>query len=165
MKSYTIRAAMPSDGDRVAEMAAALSAHEGEPPPPFDAETFRRHGFGARKRFEALVAEMNGEGATPGDLVGYALYADLFHVGIGAPGLHMIDLFVEPGCRRLGVGRAMMAALSHICRERDGTWITWQCLPSNDEAMAFYETIRGRRFNAANFELAGDALIRLAGDI
>ena len=77
-------------------------------------------------------------------------------------GLHMIDLFVEPSYRRLGLGRRMLAALAKICVERDATWITWQCLPSNAEAMAFYEDIGGRRFNAANFELAGPNLVRLA---
>lgn len=164
MKGYRIRPAVPSDGERVAEMAAALSAHEGEPPPPFDAEAFRRFGFGPMQRFEALVAEADAVPGRGTDLIGYALYADMFHVGIGTPGLHMIDLFVEPESRRTGVGRGLMAALARICREREGTWITWQCLPSNAEAMTFYNRIRGRRYDAANFELAGAALERLAAE-
>jgi len=166
MKNVEIRPGTPSDGERVAEMAAALSAHEGEPPPPFDAEIFRRFGFGPERRFEPLVAEVFGDASRGGDrggeLVGYVLFSNLFHVGLGAPGLHMIDLFVEPSYRRLGLGRRMLAALAKICVERDATWITWQCLPSNAEAMAFYEDIGGRRFNAANFELAGPNLVRLA---
>ena len=161
MSGFEIRPARPSDGERVAEMAAALSAHEGEPPPPFDAAAFRRFGFGAERRFEAVIAEENSAASRLGEAIGYALYCDLFHVGLGTPGLHMIDLFVEPRCRRLGVARGLMATLARVCRERDGTWITWQCLPSNAEAMAFYDRIRGRRFNAANFELAGDALTEI----
>ena len=166
MENINIRPGNPSDGERVAEMAAALSAHEGEPPPPFSAETFRRFGFGEERRFESLVAEIMGGSAQGedrgGELAGYVLFSNLFHVGLGAPGLHMIDLFVEPRFRRLGLGRRMLAALARICREREATWITWQCLPSNAEAMAFYEDIGGRRFNAANFELAGPNLVRLA---
>jgi ribosomal protein S18 acetylase RimI-like enzyme len=158
MNDYRIRPAEPSDGERVAEMAAALSAHEGAPPPPFDAGTFRRFGFGEGRRFEAIIAEDQALAAGPGAAIGYALYNDMFHVGLGTPGLHMIDLFVEPGCRRMGVGRGLIATLARICRERDGTWMTWQSLPSNTEAMAFYDHIKGRRFNAANFELAGEAL-------
>lgn len=162
MKNVEIRPGTPSDGERVAEMAAALSAHEGEPPPPFDAEVFRRFGFGDGRRFESLVVEVAGEFDRGGGLVGYVLFSNLFHVGLGAPGLHMIDLFVEPSMRRLGLGRRMLAALAKICVERDATWITWQCLPSNAEAMAFYEDVGGRRFNAADFELAGPNLMRLA---
>lgn len=157
MENINIRAGDPSDGERMAEMAAALSAHEGEPPPPFDAETFRRFGFGPERRFESLVVEI-----ADGELVGYVLFSNLFHVGLGAPGLHMIDLFVEPRFRRHGLGRGMLGALARICREREATWITWQCLPSNTEAMAFYQDIGGRRFNAASFELAGVNLARLA---
>lgn len=162
MSGYEIRQARPSDGERIAEMAAALSAHEGEPPPPFDATTFRRFGFGEGRRFETVIAERGDPATRPGGAIGYALYCDLFHVGLGTPGLHMIDLFVEPRCRRLGVARSLMATLARICQEREGTWITWQCLPSNAEAMGFYDRIKGRRFNAANFELAGDALTRIA---
>lgn len=167
MKNVKIRPGEPADGERVAEMAAALSAHEGEPAPPFDAAMFRRFGFGPERRFESLVAQASADteraGGPDGALVGYLLFSNLFHVGLGAPGLHMIDLFVEPGFRRLGLGRRMLGALAGICRERDATWITWQCLPSNAEAMAFYENIGGRRFKAANFELAGVDLARLAG--
>jgi len=168
MKNVRIRPGHPSDGERVAEMAAALSAHEGEPPPPFDAEIFRRYGFGAGHRFESLVAEVweNSDPQTERGrtLAGYLLFSNLFHVGLGAPGLHMIDLFVEPRFRRFGLGRRMLAALARICHDREATWITWQCLPSNTEAMAFYENIGGRRFNAANFELAGPTLARIAGE-
>lgn len=120
-----------------------------------------RFGFGAERRFEALIAEETGPSGH-GDAIGYALFCDMFHVGLGTPGLHMIDLFVEPRCRRFGVGRGIVAALARLCRGRDGTWMTWQCLPSNVAAMAFYDRIKGRRFNAANFELAGDALAAIA---
>ena len=47
MSGCQIRPAVPSDGQCVAVIAAALSAHEGEPPPPFDADSFRRYGFAA----------------------------------------------------------------------------------------------------------------------
>jgi GNAT superfamily N-acetyltransferase len=161
MKGYQIRVAVPSDGERIAEMAAALSAHEGEPPPPFDAAAFRQFGFGAERRFEALIAEATGPLGL-GDVIGYALFCDMFHVGLGTPGLHMLDLFVEPRCRLFGIGKGFVAALARLCQARDGTWMTWQCLPSNVAAMSFYDRIKGRRFNAANFELAGDALAKVA---
>lgn len=156
MNGVNIRAALPSDGERVGEMAVALSAHEGEPPPPFGPEEFRRYGFGAERRFDTFLAEWHG------DVIGYVLYCDSFHVGLGTPGLHMIDLYVEPAHRGSGAGRGLIGALSRVCLERGGTWLTWQCLPSNAVALDFYDRIGARRFAAANFELADDALAAMA---
>ena len=156
MSGVSIRVARPSDGERVAEMAAALSAHEGEPPPPFGPDVFRRYGFGPGRRFDTLLAEARG------DVIGYVLFCDSFHIGLGAPGLHMIDLFVETEHRGSGAGRRLVGALSRVCLERGGTWLTWQCLPSNQVALTFYERIGARRFTAANFELSEDALAAMA---
>lgn len=152
-----IRPIRDEDAERVSEMAAALSAHEGQPPPPFSPADIRRHAFGSPRRFEGLVAD------TGKDLVGYVLFTDSFNVGIGTPGLHMLDLYVEPDHRRHGTARRLMAAISRICVERDGTWITWQSLPSNYVAIDFYDIVGGRRYRAANFELSGRALSDLAG--
>ena len=44
-------------------------------------------------------------------------------------------------------------------------WIIWQCQPGNVEALEFYDRINGRRFAAANFELAGDALAAIADTV
>ena len=140
-------------------MAAALSAHEGEPPLPFDVDPFRRYGFGEERRFDLILVEDKGP------VIGYALFCHSFHVGVGTPGLHMFDLFVEPSHRRSGAGRRLAGALSRVCLERGGTWIIWQCQPSNVEALEFYGRINGRRFAAANFELADDALAAIADTI
>lgn len=151
-----VRAMQPADAERVAEMAAALSAHEGQPPPPFGAAEVLRYGFGAEKRFDGLVARLAGE------TVGYALYFDSFNVGLGTPGLHMIDLYVEPRARARGVGRALVAAVAAEALRRGGAWVVWQSLPSNALALAFYRRIGGRQYQAADFELAGEALSELA---
>jgi len=140
-------------------MVAALSAHEGEPPSPFDADSFRRYGFGAERRFDLILAEDQGQ------VIGYALSCDSFHIGVGTPGLHMIDLFVEPPRRRSGAGLRLVGALSRICLERGGPWIIWQCQPGNVEVLKFYDRINGRPFAAANFDLAGDALAVIADTV
>jgi hypothetical protein len=41
-------------------MTAVLSAHEGEPPTLFDVDSFRLYGFGAERRFDAILAEDQG---------------------------------------------------------------------------------------------------------
>ena len=142
-----VRAMTAEDAPRISEMAAALSAHEGQPPAPFSADDVLRWGFGEEKRFDGLVAVSEEE------TIGYALYHDSFSVGLGTPGLHMLDLFVEDAARGRGAGRALIAQLSRICLTRGGSWLTWQALPNNAIAMDFYRAIGARRFIAANFEL------------
>lgn len=145
-----VRAMTQDDAPAVARMAMALSEHEGVAAPPFDAEAVRRWGFGPDRRFDGLVAELEGR------IVGYALFHDGFHVGQGAPGLVLMDLYAEPPVRRRGVGRALMAAVAEAARRRRGTWVAWQVHPDNVEGLAFYRAIGARRYRAADFELPVD---------
>src|SRR3546814_17564490 len=73
--TVSVRPMVPEDASEVARMAAALSAHEGQPPPPFDAGTIMRWGFGPGRRFERLVAVADGRTA------GYQLVPDGFPGG------------------------------------------------------------------------------------
>lgn len=148
--TVTVRPMAVADAADIARMAAALSAEEGADPPPFDADAVRRWGFGDDRRFDGLVAEIGGK------TVGYALFHDGFHVGKGAPGLFLMDLFTRPEARRRGVGRALMMALVDAARRRGGCWVVWQVQPDNSDALAFYRHIGGRRYRAADFELEID---------
>ena len=60
-----IRAIRPNDADAVVAMAAALSAHEGKAPPPFDVAAFRRHGFGARAGTGGTALSTQGVSRAP----------------------------------------------------------------------------------------------------
>lgn len=147
-----VRAMTAEDAGRVVEMIAALSAHEGAPPPPIDREALVGWSLGEQPRFSALVAE------TGGAVIGYALFHDGFHIGRGSPGTLLMDLFVEPAHRRRRVARALIAAVARATAERGGDWITWQAHPRNVEALAFYEAVGARRYAAADYELADTAL-------
>ena len=105
-----VRPMVVGDASEVARMAAALSAHEGAAPPPFDAATIERWAFGPDRRFDGLVAMADNRH------VGYALFHDAFHVGQGAPGLFLMDLYTDPVARRQGVGRALVDAVAAIAR-------------------------------------------------
>lgn len=153
---FSIRAMDAADADRVIAMIAALSAHEGAPPPSFDADALIRWGLGEHARFSALVAERRAK------IVGYALFHDSFHIGRARPGSVLMDLFVDRGHRRRGIARALLAAVARATRARDGDWVTWQAHPRNVEALAFYEMIGARRYAAADFELADQAMERIA---
>ncbi|UUX49145.1 GNAT family N-acetyltransferase [Nisaea acidiphila] len=153
---FAIRALQESDAERVAEMAAELSAHEGMPPPPFGPDDVLKYGFGLSKRFDGIVAESGS------DLIGYTLFIDSFNVGLGTPGIHMLDLFVENRARGSGAGRALIAAVAAETIAREGAWLVWQCLPANKTAINFYHHIGSRQYQAADFELSSERLTDLA---
>lgn len=147
-----IRPMIAADAERVVAMIAALSAHEGAPPPPMQAADLIGWSLGEDARFSAIVAEIDGTA------IGYALFHDGFHIGRGRPGTLLMDLFVEPGFRRRRIARALLAAVARATLERGGDWITWQAHPRNAEALAFYESVGARRYAAADYELADTAL-------
>jgi len=158
MDNITIRVGSPSDADGICALAEELSAHEGAASPMFTPLDFKRFGFGKEQRFYSIVAESGKK------IVGYLFFCDSFHVGLGSPGLNMLDLFVEKKFRQMGIGKKLMQALSLECTRRHGNWITWQCQPSNETALKFYQKMGGRRYAAIDFELAGIALQRLVGN-
>lgn len=142
--------------DDLLRMMAALSEHEGAPPPPMSGAEIRRWGLGEQARFGGLVAERGGR------IVGYIFHHDGFHIGQGKPGLVLMDLFVEADHRGRGVGSALMAALARTAQERHCGWISLQVHPDNPGAMDFYRAIGARRYRAADYEIAGMDLRALA---
>jgi len=156
MSSIKIRDAMKSDAKIICDMAAALSAHEGVTDPRFTPADFEKYGFGEKKQFNSLVAELGEQ------VIGYLIFCDSFHIGLGTPGFNILDLFVGNEFRRNGVGKKLLSALSLYCIETGGTWITWQCQPKNETALHFYRAIGGRQYTSLDFELTDSALSNLA---
>src|SRR5206468_5251568 len=72
----------------------------------------RRHGFGRRRYFEALICR---RGRTA---VGFALYFFTYSTFLGRPTLYLEDLFVLPEERGRGAGRALLAELARIAMRR-----------------------------------------------
>ena len=154
-----VRSAYPDDAEAVATMASALSAHDGYGPGAFDAAAFRRDGFGRAAAFSVLVAGVGGA------VVGYAMTYPGYGSISASRGLHLADLFVDPGARGRGVGRALVAAVARSCRDGGGDWVSWTVLAGNTRSRAFYERI-GATVDApelACYSLEGPALAALAG--
>ncbi len=100
-----------------------------------DAAVLREAMFGPRARVRALVADIDGR------LVGLALYYFTFSTWTSVDGIHLEDLYVEPGARRQGVGRALMSALADVAREHACRRFQWYVLRANDSARKFYESL------------------------
>lgn len=109
-----LRPAIEADLDTIVELIHGLAEYERAPDAVrLDRDELRRHLFGPRPYAEVLLAETEA-----GENAGFALFFHNFGTWEGRPGLHLEDLFVRPGFRRRGHGRALLAALARVAVDR-----------------------------------------------
>jgi len=117
----------------------------------------RRHGFGRRRYFEALICR---RGRTP---IGLALYYFTYSTFVGRPTLYLEDLFVLPAERGHGAGRALLRALAKIAVRHGCGRMEWAVLDWNTPAIRFYRKLGATlRREWILTRLAGAPLRRLA---
>jgi GNAT superfamily N-acetyltransferase len=109
--------------------------------------------FGRHRYAETLIAEETG---VP---VGFALFFHNFSTFLAQPGIYLEDLFVLPGHRGRGIGRALLRHLAQVAVERGCGRLEWSVLDWNRDAIDFYERL-GARPNSewTVYRLAGEAL-------
>jgi len=147
--AVSIRAATAEDADSIGAMAQEFAAYLrslGDPTPfAFDAEAFRRDGFGADPAFAGLVAELEGRAA------GYLLYHPAYDVDRAMRLLHIVDLWVRPECRRSGIGRALMEAAAAKARAMEARELIWSVYIPNTLAARFYERLGAKTIDDLQF--------------
>ena len=155
-----IRAARPQDVPLLLGLFRELAeyeqlAHELRATPELVAEAL----FGVRPSAEALIAEVGSETA------GYALFYPTFSTFLAIQGVWLEDLFVRPAHRGGGVGRALLAAVAGVARERGGERLEWAALDWNDLALGFYRGLGAETMGEwITHRLPSDALDRLAAE-
>ncbi len=77
-------------------------------------------------------------------VVGMALWYLTFSTWTGRNGMHLEDLFVEPGHRGTGLGKALLATLAAVCAERGYPRLEWTVLTWNQPSIDFYESLGSR---------------------
>ncbi|MEX2373003.1 MAG: GNAT family N-acetyltransferase, partial [Dehalococcoidia bacterium] len=110
----TVRFATPADAATIVEFVRGLAVFEREPPERvrLTEADVRRDGFGAGRVFETLIVERDGRA------VGFALFFPHYSTWEGSAGLYVEDLFVTEEARGTGAGRALLAALARVARDR-----------------------------------------------
>jgi GNAT superfamily N-acetyltransferase len=135
MAPITLRFAAAEDVPLLLQLIRELAVYERAPDAVVATEAdLRKHGFGPERRFEALIACIDGEPA------GFALFFPHFSTWRGRPGLYLEDLYVRDWARRLGVGRRLMARLAAIAIERDWPALHFAVLNWNP-ARGFYHRL------------------------
>ncbi len=116
--------------------------------------------FGPRPLAEVLIARDRGSFA---EAAGFALFCHTFSTFLGRPTLWLEDLFVRPGQRGRGVGRALLGALAALAGERGCGRFEWSVLDWNAPAIRFYEALGARVLEDWKIcRVTGDALARMA---
>ena len=157
MDNTSIRFATAADVGNLLQLIRELAAYERMPDAVVATEEdLRRYGFGRERRFEALIAFLDGE------LAGFALFFPDFSTWRGRPGLYLEDLYVRDWARGRGVGRRLLARLASIAIERDWPALRLNVLEWNP-ARGFYHRLGiEARDEWRPYGTSGEALTRLA---
>ncbi|HEX4331453.1 MAG TPA: GNAT family N-acetyltransferase [Usitatibacter sp.] len=131
-----IRPAVRADATEIARLIRALAEYEKlsdqavGTPGMIEAQL-----FGPRPAAEAFMALAGGRA------VGFALFFTTFSTFLCKPGLYLEDLFVEPGHRGAGIGKALLRRLAALAVERSCGRFEWRVLDWNTPSIRFYESL------------------------
>ena len=137
--TIAIRPATPADLPLIAQLIRDLAdyeklLHEVR----FDEAVLGQKLFGARPYAEVVIGEIDGAAQ------GFALFFHNFSTFEGKPGIYLEDLFVRPGARGSGLGKALLAHLAKLAVERDCARLEWSVLDWNSPAIGFYQKLGAR---------------------
>lgn len=96
-------------------------------------------------------------------ITGFAIWHLNYSTWLAKHGLYVEDLFVDPGYRGLGHGKALLRYLAKICVDRGYPRLQWWVLDWNKPAIDFYESIGAKAMDEWTvFRVSGDSLHKLA---
>lgn len=155
-----VRAATPADAARVAVLFNAInSLDSGGPEVPMTAAFVVRDLLGPNPWATLLVAELDGV------VVGFITGSPLYDAERAAGGFFLIDLYVDPGARRRGAGRALVAGLAAAANRRGARCLWWGVDAGDDDATRFYRAVGARSEGPFTGEiLVGGAFERLVAE-
>lgn len=157
-KRVEVREATRDDVGLIVQLIGELAEYEREPlaaqaTPGLIHEAL----FGATPACECLIGVVDGEAQ------GFALYFHNFSTWRGRRGVYLEDLFVRPGARGVGLGKALLARLARIAVARGCARMEWNVLDWNEPALKFYRALGAEPLSEWTIHrLTGEALTRLA---
>jgi GNAT superfamily N-acetyltransferase len=137
--AVAIRLARPNDAELLMNLVLELAVYEKlEELAKATSADFHRHLFGPHPVAEAAIAEADGEP------VGFALWFTTFSTFRGQAGIYLEDIFVKPGFRGRGIGKALLATVARLAVERGCGRLEWAVLDWNSPAIGFYRGLGAR---------------------
>ena len=97
--------------------------------------------------------------------VGFALFFHNYSTFLGQPGIYLEDLFVKPEMRGRGYGKALLAHLARLAKERGCGRLEWAVLNWNTPSIDFYKNLGAIPMDDWTvFRLIGEPLDKLASE-
>ena len=153
----TFRTAGPEDTGLILQFIRALADYEGMLDQVVATVELLRQQLFEKKNAEVIFA-LEGEKE-----VGFALFFHNFSTFLGRAGLYLEDLFVLPEERGKGYGKALLAKLAAIARERGCGRMEWWCLDWNQPSIQVYKALGAVPMDEWTvYRLTGDTLDKLA---
>lgn len=111
-----------------------------------------------KQKAEVIFAMENGK-----EIIGFALFFHNFSTFLGRAGIYLEDLYVQPGYRGKGYGKAILKKLASIAVERGCGRLEWWCLDWNKPSISFYMSLGAEPMSDWTvYRIAGDTLLELA---
>jgi len=154
-----IRPARIEDAEAIRSMIEGL-AHEtlGPQQKVLSADAVRRYGFGAEKSFDCFVADHDGR------VVAVIILFDEFSTWRGEKGVYVLDIFIAPSARGLGLGKRLIAQAAEWGETRGAKYVRLCVDQDNTNAIEFYKAV-GFKEGAHDraFLLSGESLAEIGG--
>lgn len=153
----TIRQANAADAGLIVDFIAALAeyeklSHEAKA----TEDDILRDLFGADPKVFCQIAEWDGKP------VGFTLWFYTYSTFQGRHGIWLEDLFVNPGLRGKGIGKALLADLARRCVAEGLGRFEWWVLDWNEPSIDFYKSQGGvMQDEWTKVRVEGDALLKL----
>ncbi|MGV8834278.1 MAG: GNAT family N-acetyltransferase [Devosia sp.] len=155
--TLNIRAATADDAAQIVAFIAALAAyeklsHEAKASPA----DIARDLFGPDPKVFCEIAEWDGKP------VGFALWFYTYSTFQGRHGMWLEDLYVDPGMRGKGLGKALLTHLAQRCVAEGLGRFEWWVLDWNEPSIAFYKAQGGAMQDEwTKVRVDGDDLLKL----
>jgi len=158
--AFNIRQATEPDVPLILQFIRDLAEYEKLLHVVMATEEFLRATLFGNPRFaEVLIAEEDGTAA------GFALFFHNYSTFLAQPGIYLEDLFVKPEYRGRGYGKALLARLAQLARERNCGRVEWAVLDWNEPSINFYKSLGAKVMDEWHtFRLTGEALEKLAAE-
>ncbi len=149
-----IRAARRDDVPVILELIHELAVYEKEPDAVRNtAQALEQHLFAEHPAVFAHVLEDGGT------VQGFALWFLNYSTWEGVHGIWLEDLYVRPGARGRGYGKALLRALAQTAVERGYARVEWTVLNWNEPSILFYKSLGAQPMDEwTTYRLTGEAL-------
>jgi GNAT superfamily N-acetyltransferase len=157
--TVTVRPIRREDAESVVGMAhefgAYLKSLGDSWAPNFTREKYLEDGFGANPAFGGFLCEETERKPDGNIPLGYLLHAPNYDVDLACRTLFVIDLWVRPWTRRLGVGRKLMEAAVAEARRNGAGYLFWSVYRPNAIARRFYDGIGAKPVDDLDYMTLG----------